>query len=61
MKNKNKSQNSNKEKRGERTLRVLSLKHKVGFEKPALMGLRILAILMLMGLRFLVNETSGLL
>jgi hypothetical protein len=61
MKNKNKSQNSNKEKRGETTLRVLSFKHKVGFEKPALMGLRILAILILMGLRFLVNETSGLL
>jgi hypothetical protein len=58
MKNKNKSRNSNKGKRGETTL---SFKHKVGFEKPALMGLRILAILILMGLRFLVNETSGLL
>jgi hypothetical protein len=43
MKNKNKFQNSNKEKRGETTLKVLSFKHKVGFEKPALMGLRILA------------------
>jgi hypothetical protein len=61
IKNKNKSQNSNTEKRGETTLRVLSFKHKMGFEKPALMELRILAILILMGLRFLVNETSGLL
>jgi len=61
MKNKKKSQNSNKEKRGETTVRALSFKHKVGFEKPALMGLRIIAILILTGLRFLVNESSSLL
>jgi hypothetical protein len=32
MKNKKKSQNSNKEKRGETTLRVLSFKHKVALK-----------------------------
>jgi hypothetical protein len=36
--------------RKKRRNNIESFKHKVGFEKPALMGLR-----------FLVNETSGLL